>query len=333
MVARKGKQAGFALYMKEMRRNAGLTQRELCDSIGSGHSYIGNIEKGHQAFPAPHYLDAIALVIAEKTNENPDAVYENMLEAIHKDARAIGYERVPEYNAAKRVALSDRKPVEVLAKTPAKTPVNTQPDVFKTTPVGEYIKQKRENTQSSIRGIAARNGISVSSLRRLEAGAVGSPRQETLEAIAQAIAAETGEIWQDVFAEMVALIEGHYYDNNLTYLTIYTMPVIPRDIAREEGYSDEATNEIVEEIYEIFEEIDREEADNAVVVGTDETISPLDATPSDTIGGSKVASGAHLTLTALAVEGKVSVAAKIVSAVSLLTLAGSGVVGLLVFSP
>lgn len=52
----------LAVHIKGLRKNAGLTQKQLAARIGVGATTINNIESGYLTSPAPKIIDALAEV-------------------------------------------------------------------------------------------------------------------------------------------------------------------------------------------------------------------------------------------------------------------------------
>lgn len=52
----------LAVHVKGLRKNAGLTQKQLATRIGVGATTINNIESGYLTSPAPKIIDALAEV-------------------------------------------------------------------------------------------------------------------------------------------------------------------------------------------------------------------------------------------------------------------------------
>lgn len=52
----------LAVHIKGLRKNAGLTQKQLATRIGVGATTINNIESGYLTSPAPKIIDALAEV-------------------------------------------------------------------------------------------------------------------------------------------------------------------------------------------------------------------------------------------------------------------------------
>ncbi|MBQ8808690.1 MAG: helix-turn-helix domain-containing protein [Clostridia bacterium] len=50
----------LAAHIRSLRKNAGLTQKQLAKRIGVGATTINNIESGYLSSPAPKLLDALA---------------------------------------------------------------------------------------------------------------------------------------------------------------------------------------------------------------------------------------------------------------------------------
>lgn len=52
----------LAAHIRSLRKNAGLTQKQLAMRIGTGSTTINNIESGYIVSPAPKIIDALAAV-------------------------------------------------------------------------------------------------------------------------------------------------------------------------------------------------------------------------------------------------------------------------------
>lgn len=52
----------LAAHIRSLRKNAGLTQKQLAMRIGTGSTTINNIESGYVVSPAPKIIDALAVV-------------------------------------------------------------------------------------------------------------------------------------------------------------------------------------------------------------------------------------------------------------------------------
>ena len=50
----------LAAHIRGLRKNAGLTQKQLATRIGVGATTINNIESGYVTSPAPNIIDALA---------------------------------------------------------------------------------------------------------------------------------------------------------------------------------------------------------------------------------------------------------------------------------
>lgn len=69
----------------DMRRKAGLTQRQMADKLGREYSFVWRIEKGERR------LDLLEFFwVCEVLNQDPDKAYRGLVRSFNGQGKAIG---------------------------------------------------------------------------------------------------------------------------------------------------------------------------------------------------------------------------------------------------